>query len=591
MTVPGPSREQETQLRRRLIATARPYRHLLIWAAVLLLLQSLLALVMPAVTQRAIDQAIPAGDQALLLRLGLLGGAALVVSALVEYAQAVATARVGQQVMSDLRRRIFDHFQRLGIPFFDGQPVGRLVTRATSDVETLNELLSSGLVAVLGDLVTVVTVGVMMLLIDWRLALVTFLVLPVLAIIVVLFRGAVRSSFAAIRTVVARMNSYLSEHLSGVRVVQFFHREAAVREEFARINRDHRDAQYRSIFLYALFFPVVEVLMSAALALVLWFGGGVRVQEALSIGVLAAFIQLVRRFFQPLQDLAEKFNLLQSAMASGERIFGLLDTPVPPPRAEAIAPPPTALRGELVFEDVWFRYQEEGPWVLRGISFTVGAGETVALVGHTGAGKSTILSLLLDFHTPTKGRILLDGHDLATLDPRWVRARIGYVPQDLFLFRGDLLRNLRLDRPLDPAAVAEAAAIVGAGDLIARLPGGLAHQVAERGRSLSMGERQLLSLARAVAGDPAILLLDEATSAVDPATEARIQAGLDQARAGRTALVVAHRLGTIRHADRIHVLHHGDLRESGTHDELLARGGLYHQLVTLQYGGRERRIA
>ncbi len=591
MTDPRPSRDQETRLRRRLIATARPYRALLIWAAILLLLHALLALVMPAVTQRAIDLAIPTGDQRLLLQLGLIGGAALVASAVVEYGQAIATARVGQQVMSDLRRRIFDHFQRLGIPFFDGQPVGRLVTRATADVETLNELLSSGLVAVLGDLVTVVTVGVMMLMIDWQLALVTFLVLPVLAIIVVLFRGAVRSSFAAIRTVVARMNSYLSEHLSGIRVVQFFDRERAVRDEFAGINRDHRDAQYRSIFLYALFFPVVEVLMSAALALVLWYGGGARVQGALSIGVLAAFIQLVRRFFQPLQDLAEKFNLLQSAMASGERIFGLLDTPAPPAPGAGSPPPAAGLRGEIVFEDVWFRYQEDGPWVLRGISFAVGAGETVALVGHTGAGKSTILSLLLGFHAPTRGRILLDGLDLTTLDPRWVRARIGYVPQDLFLFRGDLLRNLRLDRPLDPSAVAQAVAVVGAGDLLARLPGGLAHQVAERGRSLSMGERQLLSLARAVAGDPVLLLLDEATSAVDPATEARIQAGLDQARSGRTAVVVAHRLGTIRHADRILVLHHGELRETGSHDELLSQRGLYHQLVELQYGGRERRIA
>ena len=575
-------------LGRRLLRYVRPYRLGVAGAVSLLLLEAGLALVGPYLTQRAIDVAIPARDADLLRTLGLWFLGALMLSFVAEYAQTVLTAWVGQRVMSDLRRQIFERLQRLSIPFFDRQPVGRLVTRVTSDVETLNELFSSGVVTVIGDLATLVAISLMMLAIDWRLALVAFAVLPAMGLVVAVFRRAMREAFRDIRGAVARMNGDLQEYLSGVRVVQLFHREAAVGTAFDAVNRAHRDAQLRSITLYALFFPVVEVLTATAVALLLWYGGLQHLGGTLTVGVLAAFIQLVRRFFQPLQDLAEKFNLLQSAMASGERIFRLLDTPVEVPEPTVPVPLPVPARGEVVFEDVWFRYAEEAPWALRGVSFRAAPGETIALVGHTGAGKSTVLSLLLRFYAPTRGRILVDGIDLATLAHDDLRGRIGLVPQDLFLFRGALSRNLVLDRAIPTEQLDRALAAVGADTLIDRLPGGLAHQLSERGRSLSVGERQILSFARALAGEPTILLLDEATSAVDPESETRLQRALGRLRAGRTALVVAHRLGTIVDADRILVFHHGELVESGTHRELLRQGGLYDRLVRLQ-GGEPRR--
>jgi ATP-binding cassette subfamily B multidrug efflux pump len=433
-------------------------------------------------------------------------------------------------------------------------------------------------------------ISAMMLAIDWRLALVAFAVLPAMGLVVALFRRAMRDAFRDIRGAVARMNGDLQEYLSGVRVVQLFHREAAVGTAFDAVNRAHRDAQLRSITLYALFFPVVEVLTALAVALLLWYGGLQHLDGTLTVGVLAAFIQLVRRFFQPLQDLAEKFNLLQSAMASGERIFRLLDTPVEVPEPSAPLTLPLPARGEVVFEDVWFRYADDAPWALRGVSFRAAPGETIALVGHTGAGKSTVLSLLLRFYAPTRGRILVDGVDLAQLAHADLRGRIGLVPQDLFLFRGDLSRNLVLDREIPAVQLERALAAVGADTLIERLPGGLSHQLSERGRSLSVGERQILSFGRALAGEPTILLLDEATSAVDPESETRLQRALGRLRAGRTALVVAHRLGTIVEADRILVFHHGELAESGTHRELLRRGGLYDRLVRLQGGDGRRAV-
>lgn len=572
----------------RLLRYVRPYRLGVVGAALLLLLGAGLALVGPLLTQRAIDDAIPARDGSMLLALGVVYLAALALSFAAEYGQTVLTAWVGQHVMSDLRREIFERLQRLSIPYFDRQPVGRLVTRVTSDVETLNELFSSGVVQVIGDMATLLAISVLMLAVDWRMALVAFAVLPAMALVVAFFRRSMRDSFRDIRGAVARMNGDLQEYLSGVRVVQLFHRERAVASAFDAVNRSHRDAQLRSITLYALFFPVVELLTAAAVALLLWYGGLRHLGGALSIGVLAAFIQLVRRFFQPLQSLSEKFNLLQSAMASGERIFRLLDTPIEVPEPRHPVGLPLPARGEVVFEDVWFRYSEDAPWALRGVSFRAAPGETVALVGHTGAGKSTVLSLLLRFHAPTAGRILVDGVDVADLALAELRSLIGLVPQDLFLFRGDLGRNLLLGRDIPPAQLGRALAAVGADALVERLPGGLGHQLSERGRSLSVGERQLLSFARALAGEPAVLLLDEATSAVDPESEGRLQRALGRLRQGRTALVVAHRLGTITDADRILVLHHGQLVEAGKHRELLERGGRYERLVRLQSGERRR---
>ncbi|MBK7350826.1 MAG: ABC transporter ATP-binding protein [Gemmatimonadetes bacterium] len=585
-------RRYDAALMRRLLQYIAPYRWLALLAVLLLLATAGLTLVGPLLTQRALDVAVPARDDALLRTLALLFLGALVLEFVLDYAQAYLTAWMGQRVMGDLRLQVFSHLQRLSVSYFDRHPVGRLMTRVTSDVETLNELFSSGVVTVFGDVFTLAAITGMMLLTDWRLALVAFAVMPVMYLSAVTFRRHVRSSFRDIRARVARLNAFLQEHLSGLRVVQLFGREQAEAAAFAAVNRDHLQAHLRSITVYAIFFPVVEFLTTVALALLLWYGGLRVLGGTLTVGVLAAFIQLTRRFFQPLQDLSEKYNLLQSAMASSERIFQLLDTTPEvrsPAAPRALAQP---VRGQVAFEHVWFRYRAGAPgadegWVLRDVSFTARPGQTLALVGHTGAGKTTILSLLLRYYDPERGRITIDGVDLRELDLATVRGLIGFVQQDLFLFTGDIERNLVLDSGRGPAAARQAAERVGASRFIERLPSGYGHVLGERGRSLSVGERQLLSFARALAQDPRILVLDEATSSVDAEAEAQIQRAVTELMVGRTSLVVAHRLSTILHADEILVMHHGEIRERGTHRALLAQGGLYERLYRLQLQGQE----
>jgi ATP-binding cassette subfamily B protein len=466
------------------------------------------------------------------------------------------------------------------------------MTRVTSDVETLNELFSSGVVTIFGDVFTLVAIMAMMLVIDVKLALVTFSVIPLVWLTAAIFRRSVRDAFREIRYRLARLNAYLQERLSGMRVVQLFGREEASAERFAELNRDHLAAHLRSITIYAIFFPVVEVLTAVAMALLLWYGGLRVLDGTLTVGILAAFIQYTRRFFQPLQDLSEKFNLLQSAMASSERVFALLDEAVTVPEPASPRPLPRPLRGEVRFEGVWFRYSTDGPWVLRDVSFVASPGKTVALVGHTGAGKTTVVNLLLRFYDPDRGRITVDGVDIRELSTADLRSAIGFVQQDLFLFTGDILHNLTLGAPITADAARRAAERVGADRFIERLPSGYGHRLGERGRNLSVGERQLLSFARALALDPRILVLDEATSSVDAEAEAQIQRAIAELMAGRTSLVVAHRLSTILHAGEILVMHHGEVRERGTHRELLAAGGLYERLYQLQLRGQEvRKIA
>ena len=579
----------DSALLRRLLRYLRPYRGLTALAVLLLLAGAGLALVGPVLTQRALDVAIPRHDIGLLSTLAAVYLAALLVEFVIEYGQTFLTAYVGQRVMYDLRMQIFEHLQRLSISYFDRNPVGRLMTRVTSDVETLNELFSSGVVTVFGDVFTLLAIMTMMLAIDWRLALVTFSVIPLVWLTASIFRKRVREAFRDIRLRLARLNAYLQERLSGMRVVQLFGRERDSAARFAQLNREHLDAHLRSITIYAVFFPVVEVLTAVAMALLLYYGGLRTVSGSLTVGVLAAFIQLTRRFFQPLQDLSEKFNLLQSAMASSERVFALLDEPVTvtePRHPRALQRPP---RGEVRFENVWFRYSAEGPWVLREVSFTASPGQTVALVGHTGAGKTTIVNLLLRFYDPDRGRILIDGTDIRELSTADLRSLIGFVQQDLFLFVGDILHNLTLDATIELDAARRAAARVGADRFIERLPAGYHHLLGERGRSLSVGERQLLSFARALALDPTILVLDEATSSVDAEAEGQIQVAIAELMAGRTSIVVAHRLSTILHADEILVLQHGEIRERGSHRELLAKQGLYYRLYQLQLRGQEAR--
>jgi ATP-binding cassette, subfamily B, multidrug efflux pump len=582
----------DARILRRLLGYLRPYRGHTLAAVLLLLTQSGLALIGPRLTEHALDVAIPHADRGLLTLLAGLYLGTLLADFVVEYGGTLLTTLVGQRVMYDLRMEIFAQLQRLSIAFFDRNPVGRLMTRVTSDVETLNELFSSGVVTLFGDLFTLLAIMGMMLAIDWRLALVTFAVIPLVWLTAAVFRRRVREAFRDIRLRLARLNAYLQERLTGMRVVQLFGREDASAGRFAELNRDHLAAHLRSITVYAVFFPMVELLTSIAMALLLWYGGLRVLDGTLTVGVLAAFIQYTRRFFQPLQDLSEKVNLLQSAMASSERVFALLDEPVTvrePATPRQLARP---VRGEVRFEGVWFRYSPEGPWVLRDITFTASPGRTIALVGHTGAGKTTIVSLLLRFYDPERGRITVDGVDIRELPTAALRSLIGFVQQDLFLFTGDILHNLTLDAPITADQAHEAARRVGADRFIERLPQTYAHRLGERGRNLSVGERQLLSFARALALDPAILVLDEATSSVDAEAEAQIQAAIAELMAGRTSLVVAHRLSTILHADEILVMHHGEIRERGSHRDLLAAGGLYQRLYQLQLRGQEiRKIA
>ncbi|HYW05302.1 MAG TPA: ABC transporter ATP-binding protein [Longimicrobium sp.] len=578
------SKAYDSHLLRRLIGYLRPYRLRVAVALVLLLAGSAMQLAGPWLTKVALDRAIPQRDAGLLLTLTLAYAASLLVGFLCEYGQTWLTTWLGQRVMYDLRTEVFGHLQHLSLRYFDRNPVGRLMTRVTSDVEQLNEAFASGIVTVFGDIFTLVFIVAVMVRLDWRLALVTFTVLPLVAIATFVFRGLIRKAYGDIRIRLARINANLQESVSGIRVLQLFGRERQAMERFAAINNDHLEANLRSITYYALFFPVIEVLTATALAVILWYGGGETVRGAMTVGTVAAFLQYTRRFFRPLQDLSEKYNILQAAMASSERIFELIDTE---PEIRDLAEPlalPTPGRGEIEFRDVWFRYGGEGEWTLRGVSFRAAPGERIAIVGATGAGKSTIINLLMRFYEPERGEILFDGVPVSRVPVAELRGRISLVLQDVFLFSEDVRSNIRLGRAdITDEAVRDAAVRVGADRFVARLPAGYAQPLGERGTSLSVGERQLVSFARALAFDPLVLVLDEATSSVDSELEAHIDEALQQLMQGRTSLVIAHRLSTIQSADQILVLHHGEVRERGTHAELLRRGGLYARLHELQF--------
>ena len=574
----------DPRMLRRLVSYLGPYRLQVGVSLVLLFTGAALELAGPYLTKVALDRALPARDAGLLGRLVLLYVGSLVLAFLAEYAHTLLTAWLGQRVMFDLRVQVFEHLQRLSLRFFDRNPVGRLMTRVTNDVEQLNEAFSSGLVTIFGDVFTLLFIVGMMLQLNWRLALVTFTVLPFVAVATFLFRGLIRRAYRDIRVRLARINAFTQEHVSGIRVVQLFGREEPVLARFKKVNADHLEAHLRSITYYALFFPVIEVLTAVALALILWYGGGATLQGTMTVGVVAAFLQYTRRFFRPIQDLSEKYNILQGAMAASERIFELLDTePDVPADAHPLRLPEPG-RGEIEFRDVWFRYGDEDDWVLKGVSFTARPGERVAIVGATGAGKSTIISLLMRFYDATRGEVLFDGVPIRRVSARELRSRVSLVLQDVFLFSEDVTSNIRLgEAGISDERVREAARRVGAEPFINRLPGGYAQPLGERGTSLSVGERQLVSFARALAFDPLVLVLDEATSSVDSELEAQIEEALDELMRGRTSLVIAHRLSTVQSADQILVLHHGEIRERGTHAELLRRGGLYARLHELQF--------
>ena len=510
----------------------------------------------------------------------------IVASFVLEFAQSFAMQLVGQKVMYDLRQQIFLHLQRLELAFFDRNPVGRLVTRVTTDVDVLNDLFSSGVVAIFGDFFTLLSIMVVMLEVNWKLALLTFSVLPVIIIVTGMFRRAVRDSYRRIRIAIARINAYLQEHLTGMAVLQLFNREDRSFDEFEAANRAHMEAYKDSILAYGLFYPAVELVGAIAIAIILYMGGGMTLRGAVSVGTAIAFIQYSQRFFRPIQDLSDKYNLLQAAMASSERIFKLLDTPVmivDPPRPQALTHP----HGQVEFHKVGFAYKDNHK-VLDNISFAIEPGETVAVVGHTGAGKTTLTNLLLRFYDVQDGSITFDGIDIRKLRLADLRRNFGVVLQDPFLFSGTIASNIRLGTEgITDAQLHEAAREVNLQEFIESLPGGFDEPVRERGATLSVGQKQLLSFARALAHNPRILVLDEATSSVDPETEHLLREGMRRLIENRTSLVIAHRLSTIQNASRIVVMHKGRVREVGNHQELLDQRGIYFKLYQLQYKDQE----
>ncbi|NJL28394.1 MAG: ABC transporter ATP-binding protein [Thermoanaerobaculia bacterium] len=599
-------RSYDTRLMRRLLSYVRPYRGMAVLAVALIVLSSLLQLVGPILTAVTLDVFVqPLSDsrkavvsqwvEALLAKAGIAPDPAsgitvlafgylvvLVSTFCVLYAQSYVMQMMGQKIMYDLRKQIFGRLQHLHVAYFDSRPIGRLVTRATTDVAALNELFTAGLVSIFGDVVLLVGIVGLLFALNFRLALASFAILPLLMLLTFWFKDRAGRSYREVRVRVARINAFLQEHITGMPVVQLFGREERAFSDFSEANDAHRRANVEAILYYAVYYPGVELVTALGLGLIVGYGGSQVLSGVLSLGALVAFLQYAQRFYQPIADLSEKYNILQAAMASSERIFELLDTQ--PEIVSPVAPyRPERARGEIGFDTVSFSYLPDEP-VLRDLTLQIAAGETIAIVGHTGAGKSTLASLLLRFYDTTTGHVTVDGVDVRQWDLATLRGSIAMVLQDVFLFAGDVAGNIRLgESSISDERLRWAAAEVGALDFIEQLPEGFASPVRERGAGFSVGQKQLIAFARALAFDPRILILDEATASIDTESEQKIQRALDRLLNGRTSLVIAHRLSTIQKADRIVVLHKGELREIGTHHELLAQRGIYYRLYQLQY--------
>ena len=576
----------DARLMRRLLRRLRPHRAAAAVALAAIVGHSLMQLALPYLTKLAIDRHVVTGDLAGLWEIAAAFLLILAGSFALEYVETYAMGMTGQRIMFDLRMEIYEHLQRLDVAFYDRNPVGRLMTRVTTDVDAINDLFASGVISVVRDVFMLAGIMVVLLWMDWRLAAVTFAVLPLIALVTQWFRTNARASYREVRGWIARINAFLQEQITGMSTVQLFRREARSFAAFDRLNRRHRDANLDSIFYYATFYPTVELLGALATAAIIRAGGGWALDGTLTLGALVAFLQYSQRFFRPISDLSEKFNILQAAMASSERIFGLLDTPVrltSPARGRVPSGP-----GRLAFEHVWFAYRGEDH-VLRDVSLAVEPGERVGIVGATGSGKTTLINLLLRFYDVGSGRVTIDGVDVREIPLDRLRRRFGLALQDVFLFSGTIRDNIAFGQAaISDAEIRAAAAGAHADRFIARLPDGFDSEVAERGATLSAGQRQLLSFARALAFAPDVLILDEATSSVDTDTEASIRDALRRLMTGRTTIAIAHRLSTVQDMDRIFVLHKGELRESGTHQELIARRGIYHTLHQLQYKDKEQ---
>jgi ATP-binding cassette subfamily B protein len=617
----------DARLMKRLLTYLHAYRWQVVVALIAIVLKAGADVLGPYLTKVAIDKYLASRTEAhslldRFLSSSPLTGIAqiagmyvglLLFSFLLEFAQTYIMQWTGQKVMFDLRSQIFRHLQRLHISFYDKNPVGRLVTRVTSDVDALNELFTAGVVSIFEDIFVLAFILTIMLKMNWRLALITFAVLPLIFYATSIFRRKVRDSYRRIRVAIARINAYLQEHVSGIVVLQLFNREKRSYEEFEKVNQTHMDAFKDAIMAHAVYYPVVEVLSSIAIASVIWFGGNQVIRNIVTLGVLVAFMQYAQRFFRPIQDLSEKYNILQAAMASSERVFKLIDTP--PEIVSPATPKVPQGSGRIEFDHVWFAYRTlaqaaeeaaskgeklkvpvaagespelEWDWVLRDASFSIEPGSTVAIVGHTGAGKTTIISLLLRFYDVQMGAIRIDGVDIRDMDLNDLRRRYGVVLQDPFLFSGTVADNIRLgSRWIQDASVEEAAEQVNVADFIRSLPAGFEDEVRERGSTLSTGQKQLISFARALAHNPKILILDEATSSVDTETEFRVREALTRMVEGRTSIIIAHRLSTIQRANTIIVMHKGSVREMGSHQQLLAQRGIYWKLYQLQYKDQE----
>ncbi len=594
----------DTHLMRRLLGYLWPYKRYVMFALVLTMLGGPLVVAGPPLVKAAVDLYLlpdstraPEGYTLLIKRaaealgfgsqpssgvafIALLLLAAKLAAMFVLYFESFLLQRMGQHIMFDLRNQIFAHLQRLPLQFYDRNPVGRLMTRLTSDVEALNELFSSVVIAFFGDMAMLLYIVFWMFLIDWRLALVSMLILPPLFAVTIWFRLRSRTAFRAVRTHIARVSTFLQERLTGMSVVQLFNREDSELREFKGINRDYRKASLDAIFYNAVFFPVIDIIVAVGIALIIWYGGGQVLQASITLGTVIAFLQMAEMLYEPIGDMSERYNLLQSAMSAAERIFELLDEPVTmtSPDKPAVI---DNVKGHIEFRNVWFAYDDED-WVLKDVSFVVQPGQSVAFVGHTGAGKTTITNLLLRFYDVQRGQVLLDGVDVRDLEPAKLRSSFSVVPQDIFLFSEDIASNIRLgNEGISDERVRAAALQVNADRFIKKLSSGYATDLHERGGGISVGQKQLISFARALAFDPRVLILDEATSSIDTETEVLIHDAVKRLMVGRTSLVIAHRLSTVQAVDNIIVLHKGEVRESGTHQELLHQRGLYWLLNQL----------
>ena len=611
----------DSRLMGRLLKYLRPYKWQAGISLTAIVLKALADILGPYLTKVAIDRYmthdstghanwlgrhLSASPTAGITQIALIYVGALCFSYVLEFAQTYLMQWTGQKIMYDMRSQIFRHLQRMHVAFFDRNPVGRLVTRLTSDVDALNEMFTSGVFAIFEDVFVLLGIVVVMLTMSWRLALVSFAVLPIILLVTRIFRNSVRDSYRRIRTAIARINAFTQEHVTGMSVVQLFGREQRAFNDFEAVNHTHLVAFKDAILAYALYYPAVELLSSIAIALVIWIGGRGVLRGTVTIGILVAFIQYSQRFWRPIQDLSDKYNILQAAMAASERVFKLLDTPV---EITAPADPlPSPRAGRIEFRNVWFTYERLTPeqlaiisvaspedleaigveWILRGVSFTIEPNETAAIVGHTGAGKTTIISLMMRFYDVQRGQVLIDSIDVRQHELTALRQHFGVVLQDPFLFTGTIAENIRLGtKSISDEDMKRAADEVNVLDFIQSLPHGFNESLRERGAGLSTGQKQLINFARALAHRPRILILDEATSSVDTETEIRVRTALDRMVTGRTSVVIAHRLSTVQRADTILVMHKGQLREHGPHQQLLAQHGIYWKLYRLQYKDQE----